>query len=674
MRVLFLAPQPYYQDRGTPIAIDKLLQVLSERREQVDVVAYHEGKAVSYDNVTLYRTLNLPFVRDIRPGFSWKKIVCDVLMVFKVLSLIRRNRYDLVHAVEESVFIALLLKWMLGVPYVYDMDSSLSEQMIESKPKLKPLARLFSIAEGIAIRRARAVMPVCAALAVSAERHDPAMVTIVPDVSLLDDGPVEPREDLRAALGIAGPLLLYVGNLEVYQGIDLLLDSFAIARRAAPADLVIIGGKDADIQKYRDKSAALGISDYVHFVGPRPIEDLKAYLVQADMLVSPRIKGNNTPMKVYSYLDSGKALLATNLHTHTQVLTDDVALLAPPEAEAFARSMARLIADADLRKRLGLAGKHLLDDKYTFLAFRERVNGFYNWLHSEIVDGAPKTRSYAHDLHRWLVEHQEWQVQYQPIVSLQTGNITGFEALVRWRHPKRRAVSPTEFIPIAEATGLILPLGRRVLNEACRQMRLWQAKYPGVEPLTICVNLSSRQFAQPDFVDQITQILQKTDLDPRSLRLELAESDLLHQLDYAANTLARLKALGVQLHIDDVGAHGAILDQLHRLPVDTLKLDRDVVIKLGTADEPTANLERLMRLAHEHGIRVIAEGVETIRQLGRLRALNFDAAQGYIFSQPLDGAAVEAMLAAPDWQTQPQYDLGERSVGDPLLYNAASAI
>lgn len=191
MNILLLAPQPFYQDRGTPIAVGLILRGLSERGDHVEVITYHEGTDIEYDHVTVHRILNISCIHHIRPGFSWKKVVCDFFMFFKVLRLAAQKHYDMVHAVEESVFMALILKWAFQIPYVYDMDSSLSQQIVEKYPFLSPLKLFLKYFEGIAVRNAEAVMPVCDALARIIEEYRPKKVTVLPDVSLLDD--VEPH-------------------------------------------------------------------------------------------------------------------------------------------------------------------------------------------------------------------------------------------------------------------------------------------------------------------------------------------------------------------------------------------------------------------------------------------------------------------------------------------------
>lgn len=193
------------------------------------------------------------------------------------------------------------------------------------------------------------------------------------------------EDSLRVKLEISGLLLMYVGNLEAYQGIDLLLESFAlIVKKLAQVDLVIIGGENSDIQKYQKKALCLNTDRHVHFLGPKPVEHLGVYLSQADILVSPRIKGKNTPMKIYSYLDSGQAVLATALPTHTQLLDSRVAMLTEPTSEMFSEGMLRLTEDETLRRKLGMAGKKLIEERFSYASFCERLNDLFDWLQTEI--------------------------------------------------------------------------------------------------------------------------------------------------------------------------------------------------------------------------------------------------------------------------------------------------
>jgi glycosyltransferase involved in cell wall biosynthesis len=190
---------------------------------------------------------------------------------------------------------------------------------------------------------------------------------------------------MKTELGIKGLVIMYVGNLEPYQGIDLLLESFELLReRTDQADLIIIGGAPAHIEKYKRRCRDLGIDAKVHFVGPKPVERLAEFLSEADILVSPRLKGNNTPMKIYSYLHSGKPLVATDLLTHAQVVDHRVAMLAEPTRETFSEAMLRLLLDEGLRISLGAAGRRYVEERYTYAAYREKLNALMDWLEADV--------------------------------------------------------------------------------------------------------------------------------------------------------------------------------------------------------------------------------------------------------------------------------------------------
>ncbi|MBV9389011.1 MAG: EAL domain-containing protein [Chroococcidiopsidaceae cyanobacterium CP_BM_ER_R8_30] len=247
------------------------------------------------------------------------------------------------------------------------------------------------------------------------------------------------------------------------------------------------------------------------------------------------------------------------------------------------------------------------------------------------------------DLRR-AIERQEFQLHYQPIVSLDSGKISGFEALVRWQHPERGLVSPIEFIPMAEETGLIVPLGWWVIYEACHQMQVWQAQFLADAPLSISVNISGRQFSQPDLSNQIEQILQELSLDPRTLKLELTESAIVENVESATGMLAQLRKLGVQLCMDDFGTGYSSLNYLHRFPIDMLKIDRSFVSRMSFDNENSEIVRTIVTLAHNLGMNVTAEGVETAEQLALLKELKCEYGQGYFFSKPVNSEAAAAVI------------------------------
>ncbi len=251
---------------------------------------------------------------------------------------------------------------------------------------------------------------------------------------------------------------------------------------------------------------------------------------------------------------------------------------------------------------------------------------------------------------RRAVERREFVVYYQPIVSLESGRIIGFEALVRWQRPDRGLVPPLEFIPIAEDTGLIIPISEYVLEAAVKQVRAWQTDGVGREQLYVSVNVSGRHLAFPGLVDTVGRLLLDHHLAPASLRLEITESAIVENTAAVELTLAKLKGLDVQLYMDDFGTGYSSLSYLHRLPIDTLKVDRAFVTNLGKEGENSVIVHTIVTLARVLGIEVIAEGIETADQLSHLRALRCDHGQGYLFARPLPAEAITELLRRnPEW-------------------------
>lgn len=392
MRILLLAPQPFFQARGTPLAVRTVLEFLSSRGHQVDVLTLSEGEDIEIHNTRIFRIPRIPGINNVRPGFSFKKLVCDFLMLANCLWMVRRTRYDLIHAVEESAFIAAAARAVANVPYVYDMDSSLAEQMVEALPRLHFALPLMRYCESIAVRRSLGVLTVCAALEDVALSHDPAKpVGRVEDSTLLPPatGGRDRNRVFPESVGRDGPIAMYVGNLERYQGIDLLLAGFQHTLRQVPtASLVIVGGRDEDIRRYSGIAEGLGILPRVHFLGPRPVNLLPELLRHADVLVSPRLKGLNTPMKIYSYLDSGTAVLATRLRTHTQVVDDRMAYLVDPEPEPLGRGLAELLGNRALRERLARHAKAYVQEEFTPEAARRKLARFYDDMEAKAAAGA----------------------------------------------------------------------------------------------------------------------------------------------------------------------------------------------------------------------------------------------------------------------------------------------
>ncbi len=248
------------------------------------------------------------------------------------------------------------------------------------------------------------------------------------------------------------------------------------------------------------------------------------------------------------------------------------------------------------------------------------------------------------DLHA-AIENQEFELYYQPIIDLRTGAIAGFEALVRWQSPQRGFVSPGAFIPVAEETGLIIPMGKWILETACNRMRSWQQKFPDCSSFSMSVNLSGRQFSQPDLVEQIQQVLEVTGLDPKNLKLEITETMVIDDVENTIILLNRLKDLGIKMSMDDFGTGFSSFSYLHRFPMNTLKVDRSFVNNMSKGISNQEIVSTIIMLAHKLGMDVVAEGIETDLEKQILQSLSCEYGQGYFFAKPLCEGDATKLLA-----------------------------
>jgi EAL domain-containing protein (putative c-di-GMP-specific phosphodiesterase class I) len=244
------------------------------------------------------------------------------------------------------------------------------------------------------------------------------------------------------------------------------------------------------------------------------------------------------------------------------------------------------------------------------------------------------------------IERDELYLEYQPIVSLESGKIAGFEALLRWRHPSLGVVPPSEFIAVAEETGLIVPIGTWILEEAARQVRRWKA-YEKINPkLFISVNLSAKQFMKADFAADVQRIIETMEINPGSMKLEITESMVMNKVESTITTLAQLQQIGVETSIDDFGTGYSSLSYLPRFPISTLKVDRSFVNSLTENTENLEIVRTIVMLAHNLKMKVVAEGVESTEQIAQLRRMKCEFAQGFFFSHPLSGDQASALIEA----------------------------
>ncbi len=387
LRVLVLAPHAFYIDRGTPIDVDILVRAITARGHSVDLLVYDEGADRIYDGLAIHRARAPRVLGHIGPGFSAKKLVADIFMLWRAIGLARKNRYDLVHAGEESVFMAMLLRLIFRVPYAYDLDSSIAQQMVEKMPWLRPLAGFFNWCEARAIRGAVACSPVCNALGDLCRERGAQHYEVLHDISQIDPDAEHEPAGIREEHKIFEPIFMYVGNLEAYQGVDLLLEGFAHARATGTkAHVVIAGGSDAHIEKYKAKAAALDVHHHTTFLGRWPVDRLGSLLAEADVLVAPRTRGINTPQKIFPYMHSGKPVLLTKLPTHTQLLKGDEAFLADATPDAFGAAISDLATNEHVREALGRQGRAFVEQNHTYPAHQRRVDRLYTYIGERLAD------------------------------------------------------------------------------------------------------------------------------------------------------------------------------------------------------------------------------------------------------------------------------------------------
>ena len=379
MRILMIAPEPFFEPRGTPFSEFHRIRALVELGHTVDLVTYPFGRDVSMPGLRVFRSLRPPFMDGIGIGPSWRKLPLDLLVMGTTVRRAFSERYDAVHSHEEASWWGVLVAGLLGVPHLYDMHSSLPQQLTNfAYSRSRTLAAIFRALERFVIRRSRVVIVICPQLEEVVREIDRA----VPSV-LIENAPGSGETPaagsgaaVRGALGLgaATPMILYTGTFEAYQGLDLL---FAAMRRvivARPdARLVLAGGRADQIAAAREQAEREGIAAAIIFAGQRPSEEIPAFLDAADVLVSPRSLGTNTPLKIYQYLRAGRAIVATRLLTHTQVLNDEVAILTEATADGFASGILAALADPERGRAIGARARQLADTKYSYEAYLART-------------------------------------------------------------------------------------------------------------------------------------------------------------------------------------------------------------------------------------------------------------------------------------------------------------
>ena len=384
-----LAPEPFFEPRGTPFSEYHRIKALGELGHHVDLVTYPIGRDVELPNLRIYRSLRPPFVTKVRIGPSFTKIVLDGLMLFTIARHALTKKYDAIHSHEEMGLVGVWLAKLLGIPHLYDMHSSLPQQLSNFKySKSAALRGVFNWMEDQMVHKSDVVITICQ------ELQDTVTEMGVADRSLLienvmggdvDDPPSRTPEEVRVAWGVPAhaPLALYTGTFEAYQGVDMLIDAVAlIAKRRPDARVLVVGGEPAQVELAKARAASAGAAGSMIFTGQQPAREIPGFVQAADLLVSPRIRGTNTPLKIYSYLRSGKPIIATNLLTHTQVLSPEFSKLVDPTPERFAEAILDLLDRPDERARLSKAAAAIAQEKYSRESYLRRTAEAYRRLAS----------------------------------------------------------------------------------------------------------------------------------------------------------------------------------------------------------------------------------------------------------------------------------------------------
>jgi glycosyltransferase involved in cell wall biosynthesis len=379
VKILMIAPEPFFEPRGTPFSEYHRIRALLELGHSVDLITYPFGRDVSMPGLRVFRALRPPFVDGVGIGPSWTKIPLDFCVACSSLRRAISGQYDAVHSHEEGSWWGVLIASLLGVPHLYDMHSSLPQQLTNfSFSRSGVLQRTFAWLERFAIRRSKVVVVICPHLADVVREIEPAVpAVLIENAPGSGDPPVAGSGvRVRQQLGLVdgAPMVLYTGTFEHYQGLDLL---FAAARHVIDGRpdvrFVLAGGRPDQIAAARAAAERAGTASAVVFAGQRAAEEIPLFLDAADVLVSPRSTGTNTPLKIYQYLRSGRPIVATRLLTHTQVLNDDVAILTDATAEGFGAGILLALQDGTRARAVGERARELANTKYSYDAYLTRT-------------------------------------------------------------------------------------------------------------------------------------------------------------------------------------------------------------------------------------------------------------------------------------------------------------
>jgi glycosyltransferase involved in cell wall biosynthesis len=383
-----ISPQPFFESRGAPFCVYQHIKALLMLGYEVDLVTYHLGKNINQPGLRIFRAPRLPFIHSVKPGPSLAKIPLDIAIFFTAFWRLCVGRYRYLHAHEEGAFIGVLLSAIFGCKHLYYMHCDLPDLVASSfknykSLKIRLLVSIVDLVQKLMVHRANAVITFYPELEITARKIAPTKPIYMILPPAVDEGmslvTEKDTESMHRELKLReGPTLVYTGTLEKYQGLDILLQSVQAVCNVYPnVQYIIVGGKPEQVEELRIYALQLGVAEHVIFVGQRPSEEMSRYMAIADVLVSPRSKGTHTPLKLYTYLRSGKPILATAIVSHTQILTSDVALLVSPTPEGLAQGTLTLLSERELAQKLGENARQIYEKQYSWPVFLEKNRQVY---------------------------------------------------------------------------------------------------------------------------------------------------------------------------------------------------------------------------------------------------------------------------------------------------------
>jgi glycosyltransferase involved in cell wall biosynthesis len=385
MKILMIAPEPFFEPRGTPFSEYFRIKALAELGHEVDLATYPLGQNVEIPGFRIYRSMRVPGITTVKVGPSIGKLCLDFFLFFTVLRLLFKNRYDAVHTHEEACFWGAILRKFWKIPHVYDMHSSLPQQFKNfDVVHAGWIHRIMQGFEKFALQSSDAIIAICPYLRDHVvESGVTRKVFVIENTAESEE--IFPGEKSRTGATPNFPgkkVVLYAGTFEHYQGLDLLLEAAKlVANKRSDVLFLLIGGDAKLTQYYRDVGEKLGVTSHLHFVEKIPAAEVRDYFQIADVLVSPRKSGTNTPLKIYSYLRSGKPIVATDLVTHTQVLTPEIAILTEPNGAAFADGILRALEDPGTAALVERAGR-VAEEKYSYKEYITKTAQVYEYVQS----------------------------------------------------------------------------------------------------------------------------------------------------------------------------------------------------------------------------------------------------------------------------------------------------